>query len=50
MEKKEEVGKDCFERKSTGEKQEFRVNVVSLCLSCWGGQFLVGNAVHIFSC
>jgi len=29
MEEKEEVGRGCFEQKSLGEKQEFRVMTVS---------------------
>lgn len=35
MEKKEEVGKGCFELKSIGENQEFRVMTVTHWLSCW---------------
>ena len=41
MEKKEEV-----ERKSSGERQEFRV-MISHGPSCWDGPFLVGDAMHI---
>lgn len=35
-----------FERKSNGEKQEFRV-AISHGLSCWDGPFLVGDAMYI---
>ena len=44
MEKKEEVGEGCCERKSLREKQEFRVMMVSYWLSCWGKRF----NVHLF--
>lgn len=39
MEKKDQVGRGCFEPKSTGEKQEFR-EIVSLWLSCGIFEFL----------
>lgn len=38
MEKKEAVGRACFEQKSIGEKQEFKVMRVSHWLSFRGGQ------------
>lgn len=42
MEKAEELEKGCFEQKSIGGTQEF-----TAChwLRCWGGRFLVGDAV-----
>lgn len=49
MEKKEKVGRGCFERKSMGEKQEFRVTVVSPWLICRGSGFLIGDTMYIFS-
>ena len=46
---KEELGRDCFEQKSIGEKQEFRV-MMARWLSCRGSGLLVGDAVRIFPC
>ena len=46
---KKKVGRGCFEWKSIGEKQEFGVRVVSLWLSCADSQFLIGDAMYIFS-
>ena len=37
-EKKKEVGRGCFEWKSTGGKGEFRVVMVSCWLSCWASK------------
>ena len=55
MEEKEAVERGCFEVKSIGEKQEFRVMTVSHWLPPRGGgegvgggpQFLVGDAIYI---
>lgn len=46
----EEIGRGYFEQKPIGEKQEFRAIMVSHWLSCWGSQFLVGDAMYIFPC
>lgn len=47
---KEEVGRGCFEEKSIGEKQEFRLMMVSHWPSCLGSQFLLGDAMSTVSC
>ena len=46
---KEEVGRGCFEGKSIGEKQEFRVMMGSHWLSCRDSQFLIRDTMYIFS-
>lgn len=50
MAEEEEVGRSCFEQKSVGEKQGFRVNTVSHWLSCSSGQFISRRRcnVHLF--
>lgn len=50
MEKKKEVkGIICFEQKSIGKKRAEGDDGFHW-LSSWGRQFLIGNAVHAFSC
>lgn len=46
---KEEVGKSCFEGKSSEEKQEFGVIFTTPWLICRGSGFLKGDTMYIFS-
>lgn len=48
MEKKEEIGRGCFEGKSVGIKQDLWVMRVSHWLSCRGNKFLREDAMYIF--
>lgn len=52
MEKKEEVGKSCFEWKFIGEKQEFNDgnDDISYWLSGQVSQFLTDDTRYIFPC
>lgn len=49
MEKKGEVRGTCSEGKPSGKKQKFKVMMVSHWPNRRGSQFLVGDAMHIFS-